>query len=190
MFATWQGRIILSHKLWRVSFFFFFLLLCPASRRYFSQMPTEKLALGQTEGEREMDSFCLIRYTLRDSMENCGNLRTCLRTEKYLKNDKNSNFTLHIHSFFLCKFKLQIQLSKWPQLLRAFVGNGHIHSAGIHWTSASSTFSRSAFSSLNATAMSPLTITLSNKWPHWLSMVSAELIMSSKSSSCDKTTLG
>lgn len=67
MFATWQGRITLSHKLWRVSFFFLLLLpfLCPASRRYFSQMPTEKTGPATNGGiEREMDSVCLIRHTL------------------------------------------------------------------------------------------------------------------------------
>lgn len=57
MFATWQGRITLSHKLCRVSFFSFLLLFCPASQCFFSQMPTEKLSLSQTEGAR--DGFCL-----------------------------------------------------------------------------------------------------------------------------------
>lgn len=43
-----------------------------------------------------MDSVGLIRYTLRDSMENCGNHRTCLLMEKYLKYDKNSKCVLYV----------------------------------------------------------------------------------------------
>ena len=85
--------------------------------------------------------------------------------------------------------KVQIQPVKWLQLLRDALGEEQIHSAGIHWTSASSIFWRSALSSLNAMAISPLTITLSNRWPYWFSMVSAKSIMSSKSSSCKKKTL-
>lgn len=85
----------------------------------------------------------------------------------------------------LLRVIVQIHLAKWPQLLRSFVGVEQIHSAGIHWMSSSCIFSRSAFNSLNATAISPLTISLSNRWPYWFSIVSAKSIMSSKSSSCE-----
>lgn len=37
-----------------------------------------------------MDSVCLIRYTLRDTVENCGHHRTWMEMEKYVKYDKNS----------------------------------------------------------------------------------------------------
>ena len=94
---------------------------------------------------------------------------------------------LILGSYVSKELNAQIQPVKWPQLLRAAVGEEQIQSAGTHWTSVSSICSRSAFSSLNATEISPLTITLSNRWPCWFSIVSAKLIMSSKSSSCKKT---
>lgn len=87
-----------------------------------------------------------------------------------------------------CSSWLQIQPPSCPQLLRALAGDGQTHSGGIHWTWARSTLWRSAFSSLNAAVASPLTITLSNRCPHWFSMVSARSIMFSKSSSCHQNT--
>ena len=51
----------------------------PCEPSFLSQMPTEKLSLKQTE--EEMDSVCLIRDTLRDTLENGGNHRICLQMD-------------------------------------------------------------------------------------------------------------
>lgn len=53
---------------------------------------------------------------------------------------------------------------------------------GTQWVSVSN-LSKVVFSSLNATVRSSFTIILSKRWPYWLSITCADLIISWKSSS-------
>jgi hypothetical protein len=53
---------------------------------------------------------------------------------------------------------------------------------GTQWVSVSS-LSNVVFSSLNATVRSSLIMILSKRWPYWLSIICADLIISWKSSS-------
>lgn len=52
-----------------------------------------------------MDSVCLIRHTLRDSMENCDNQRSCSPMEKDVVYDKNSKTIKIFLLFFFASSK-------------------------------------------------------------------------------------
>lgn len=79
-----------------------------------------------------MDSVCLISYTLRDTVENCGNPRACLQMEIKLKYDKNEMLrvpyilhTINIFSFSfvsLCPF-----VSSPKHNTNAFFDQGKLH---------------------------------------------------------------